>query len=352
MAGQATFDPNAPAQPGSGIFGLPYAEDEALVVLLPVPWEATTSYGGGTAHGPEAILEASKQVDLYDLDVEKPYQAGVHMRPIAEDVLAKSDAAKALAKPVIEAGGAGDRADLQAKLAQVNEMSAELDQWVFAQSKRILDAGKILGVVGGDHSVPFGAMKAAAERSKKGIGVLHFDAHSDTRDAYEGFARSHASIMFNVLNEIPGVKRLVQVGIRDVCEEEIAFCKEQGERVRMFSDRDLALAKHAGDPFVKSAKAIADALPDEVWVSFDIDGLDPRFCPHTGTPVPGGLDVQEVITILREVAKSRRIVGFDLNEVAPNLEDEGDEWDGNVGARMLYKLIGFTLASQGRTKLL
>jgi agmatinase len=182
---------------------------------------------------------------------------------------------------------------------------------------------------------------------------LHFDAHSDTRRAYEGFEHSHASIMFNVLERIPGVKKLVQVGIRDVCEEEIDYNKSQGSRVRTFTDRDLVKRRHAGEPFATTVKDIVKELPDEVWVSFDIDGLDQRFCPHTGTPVPGGLDTHEVVAILRGVAQAgKRIVGFDLNEVAPNPSDDADEWDGNVGARMLYKLIAFTLASQGKAKLL
>jgi agmatinase len=159
--------------------------------------------------------------------------------------------------------------------------------------------------------------------------------------------------MFNVLERVPAVKKLVQVGIRDVCEEEIEYCRGQGTRVKMFTDRDLARRRHAGETFANIVQAIVKELPEDVWVSFDIDGLDPRFCPHTGTPVPGGLDMHEVAAILREVARAgRRIVGFDLNEVAPNTSDPDDEWDGNVGARMLFKLVAFTLASQGKAKLL
>lgn len=346
-----TFDPNAPAQPGSGIFGLPFEERDALVVLLPVPWEATTSYGGGAADGPAAILSASAQVDLYDLDVEKPYAPGIYMKPESDVVRGYNGRAKALASRVIEAGGTGGDAELERALAEVNELSTRVNAWVEAETKAILDAGKVIGVVGGDHSVPFGAMAALAARTTS-FGVLHFDAHSDTRRAYEGFVDSHASIMFNVLERIPAVERLVQVGIRDVCEEEIAFCRAQGDRVRMFTDRDLARKKQSGTPFVDVAREIVRALPDDVWVSFDIDGLDPRFCPHTGTPVPGGLDTHEVVAILRElVLAKKRIVGFDLNEVAPNPSDPEDEWDGNVGARMLYKLVGFTLASLGKARL-
>ena len=346
------FDPNAPAQPGSGVFGLPHTEEEALVVLVPVPWEATTSYGGGAGDGPRAIRDASAQVDLYDLDVEKPYVPGIHMLDEAEEIVTRNTEAKALAQKVIEAGGAGDDAALAQDLAKVNALSLEVNRWVERETARLLDAGKIVGIVGGDHSVPYGALAALAKKHPQ-FGVLHFDAHSDTRHAYEGFAHSHASIMNNVLVDNAAVQKLVQVGIRDVCEEEIEFCRAQGKRVRMFSDRDLARRRQAGETFLATAKEIVAELPDNVWVSFDIDGLDPRFCPHTGTPVPGGLDTHEVVAILRELARSgRTIVGFDLNEVAPNAADPDDEWDGNVGARMLYKLIAFTLASQGRAKLL
>ena len=346
------FDPNAPARPGSGVFGLPHSESEALVVLLPVPWEATTSYGGGASDGPKAILAASAQVDLFDLDVEKPYALGIHMVPEAEVIITANGEGKALAEKIVEAGGAGTEPELLRSLARVNELSEQVNAWVEKETARLLDAGKIVGIVGGDHSVPYGALKAMAAR-RPSFGILHFDAHSDTRRAYEGFVHSHASILFNVLDQIPQVTKVVQVGIRDLCEEEVAFGNSQGARVRMFSDRELVKRRHGGEPFARTVEAIVKELPDEVWVSFDIDGLDPRFCPHTGTPVPGGLDMSEVIAILREVARAgRRILGFDLNEVAPNASDENDQWDGNVGARMLYKLIGFTLASQGRAQLL
>lgn len=346
------FDPNAPAQPGSGIFGLPHTEEEALVVLVPVPWEATTSYGGGAAEGPNAILEASKQVDLYDLDVDRPYQHGIFMRKIPAEVHAWSEAGKALAHRVIEHGGAGKDRSLLDAITSVNHLSDDVNKHVQREVESVLAKEKIVGVVGGDHSVPFGALKAMAAHEKS-FGVLHFDAHSDTRIAYEGFAHSHASIMYNVLESIPEVTKLVQVGIRDVCEQEVEYTKSQGDRVAVFYDRDLTRRKMEGEAFGPIARTIAAALPDRVWVSFDIDGLDPRYCPNTGTPVPGGLELSEAIAILREVVRAgKRIVGFDLNEVAPNVDDENDEWDGNVGARLLYKLIAFTLASRGKAAIL
>lgn len=352
MTHPTDFDPNAPAQADAGIYGLPHSFEEAKLVFLPVPWEATTSYGGGTSEGPAAILDASFQVDLHDLDVTNPWKAGFFMQDESDDVHAWNEEAKAEAAKVIEAGGDVEGDDeLEDALARVNALGAKLNAFVEAESAKILAAGKILGIVGGDHSVPLGGMKALAARTGE-FGILHIDAHSDTRNAYEGFEFSHASIMHNVLTRIPEVTKLVQVGIRDVCDEEMEFVASQGKRVHMVSDRALSRAKMEGTPFATLARAIVKELPQKVWVSFDIDGLDPRFCPHTGTPVPGGLDFQEAVFLLGEIVRAgKTIVAFDLNEVAPNLADEDDEWDANVGARMLYKLAGFTLASQGFAKL-
>ncbi len=232
----------------------------------------------------------------------------------------------------------------------MNELSHKVNQVVYEQTKSILAQGKIAALIGGDHSVPFGAFKAITEKTP-GIGILHFDAHSDTRKAYEGFEHSHASIMHNTLEQIPGVKKLVQVGIRDFCEEEVDYCRTQGHRVKIFFDAHIARRKIEGESWKKITAEIVSQLPQQVWISFDIDGLDPKFCPNTGTPVPGGLDYHEANYVLRALVESgRKIVGFDLNEVAP--DPNGSEWDANVGARLLYKLTAWTLASQGKAKMM
>ncbi len=342
------FDPNSASSPDSGIFGLPHGEAESAIVLLPVPWEATTSYGGGTSNGPGAILEASRQVDLFDLDVLRPYEAGIHALKESSEVRSWNERAKAEAQKIIAVGGdIGADKKLLGALESVNRMGADLNEYVRGQTRRLYDAGKIPGVVGGDHSVPYGAIQAAAEKHSS-FGILHFDAHSDTRDAFEGFTWSHASIMRNVLRSVAPVTKLVQVGIRDVCEQEIEFCRSQGARVRTFFDAELAARRFRCDAWAKTADEIVSSLPDSVWISFDIDGLDPRFCPHTGTPVPGGLDFQEANWLIGAVARSgRKIIGFDLNEVAPGADDE---WDANVGARLLYKICAWTLLSQGKAK--
>ncbi len=343
------FDPNSAATDGSNIFGLPFKEEEAVVVYLPVPWEATTSYGAGTAAAPAAILEASRQVDLYDFDVLRPYEPGLFMRPEPKQVRDWNRRARAAAKKVIAAGGTGESKALQKSADAVNALSEKLNAWVYGETSALLDRGKIVGIVGGDHSTPYGAIRAAAE-SHPGLGLLHFDAHHDLREAYEGFTHSHASIFYNVLKDTPEVGRLVQVGVRDFCEDERSFCASQGRRVSVFYDGDLARRRFSGEPWAEIAAEIVAQLPETVWVTVDIDGLDPRFCPNTGTPVPGGIDFRELNHVLGEVARSgRRIVGFDLVEVAPG-KDAG-QWDANVGARLLYKLSAWALASQGRVKL-
>lgn len=344
-----TIDPNAPASPDSGIFGLPFTEQDARLVLLPVPWEATTSYGGGTVNGPAALLRASHQLDLCDRELEKPYEAGICLLEENQQIRALNEEARGLAAQIIEAGGVISNQKLAMALSRVNELSGQLNTFVRDEARRILKSGKILGLVGGDHSTPFGAIQAVAEQEKD-FGILHIDAHFDLRKAFEGFEFSHASIFYNVLDKIPEVKRLVSVGIRDFCEEELAYLKSQNGRAQVFFDAELAELVLEGKAWSAVCKQIISALPDKVWISFDIDGLDPSLCSLTGTPVPGGLSFSQIGILLRLLTQSgKKILGFDLCEVgAPeNFPENSNEWDANVGMRVLYKLCGWTLASQG-----
>jgi len=337
----ADFDPNAPASPDAGIFCLPSTPDDAGVILIPVPWDMTTSYKAGAANGPRAIFQASQQIDLYDIETGRPYRAGIAMLPESSEVRAWNTEGRALAEAVIAQGGVA-----KGGAPRVDELGGQLNTWLRDETARWLDAGRVVGVVGGDHAAPFGAIEAVAKRHQ-GVGVLHVDAHADLRDAYEGFAWSHASIMFNVLQHVPDVSRIVQVGIRDMSEGEAAVIAGSSGRVITHHDANLRAARFRGDTWAHQCQQIIGALPDEVYISFDIDGLDPTLCPNTGTPVPGGLSFGEATFLIGEVARSgRRIVGFDLNEVAPGRD--GDEWDGNVGMRLLYKLIGWTLRSRGQ----
>jgi agmatinase len=338
------FDPNAAALPGSGIFGLSSTPADAKVHLIPVPFEATTSYGGGTSRGPAAILNASRQVDLYDLDCGPAYEAGIILLPESRRIQELNHRAKKAAQAVIKKGGdAANDPSLRAKLDEVNRASEDVNRIVARATGDALDQGRLVGIVGGDHAAPYGAIEVLASRMP-GMGILHVDAHCDLRPAYEGFTWSHASIMRNVHDRLPGVARIVQVGIRDASTEELELV-ERSERIKIHRDGDLARAELSGKSFADSARRIVADLPAQVYVSFDVDGLDPALCPHTGTPVPGGLSFRQAVFLLDEVVRAgRRIVGFDLCEVAPG--PDGDEWDANVGARILYKLIGFALRSR------
>jgi agmatinase len=207
-----------------------------------------------------------------------------------------------------------------------------------------MNQGKMVALLGGDHSTPFGFMQALAEKYPA-FGILQIDAHADLRNAYEGFTYSHASIMHNALG-LSQVSKLVQVGIRDYCEEEVNVMREQKDRVVTFFDRDIKQEQYNGKTWAQQAEHIVSQLPENVYISFDIDGLDQKLCPNTGTPVAGGFEFEQAAYLIHTVVKSgKKIIGLDLNEVAPG---EHDEWDANVGARMLLRMCNCMALSNHR----
>ncbi len=327
------FDPNGLAT-GDTVFGLPFKEKHAEVVILPVPWEVTVSYGSGTAMGPEAILEASKQVDLYDPYIRDAWKMGLYMRKVDERLKSKSEKYRDKAMSYLSALEFGD-VDQSAKeqLTKINKACQKMVRWVEEQTAELIESGKKVLLLGGDHSTPLGYLNILAQ--KHNFGILHIDAHADLRDAYEGFTYSHASIMTNALKN-DSVKRLVQVGIRDYCEEEVEAIENSGGRIVTYFDRDLKQAQFKGETWSEQVERILADLPQKVYVSFDIDGLDPKLCPNTGTPVAGGFETEEVLYLLEQLHQSgKEIIGMDLNEVAPGPHSD---WDANVGARLLYRM--------------
>ena len=333
----AQFDPNGPGQKDSNLFGLPFDADESDLVILPVPWEVTVSYRRGTAHGPEAIKDASLQVDLYDTDFPECWKQGICMLPIDEELQRINTELRDRAERHIHSLSEGTDENLDFEILNViNNACEQMIRWVEEQTALLLDQGKRVGLLGGDHSTPLGFMKALSKRYPS-FGILQLDAHMDLRNAYEGFTYSHASIMYNALL-LPQVSKLVQVGIRDYCQEELDFANSNSTRVVTFFDEDLKTENYEGISWKYQVQKILSELPEFVYISFDIDGLDPKLCPNTGTPVAGGMEYQEAVYLLRELARSgKKIIGFDLNEVAPG----SDEWDANVGARILLKLCAF-----------
>jgi agmatinase len=345
MADLSTFNPNDLGNPNLNIFGLPFTEDDARLVILPVPWEVTVSYNAGTARAADHIFTASLQVDLFDLEMKDLWKQGIYMRPTDKKILTKSDFLRKEAELYISYIAQGDIVSdnkfMCKTLRDINEGSLFLNNWVYEQTKDLLEKGKLVAVLGGDHSTPLGYFKAIAEKHED-FGILQIDAHMDLRKAYEGFNYSHASIMYNALEEIPQIKKLVQVGIRDFCDEEFDYMNNSAGRVVSFFDKDIKEKQYEGEVWKNIVDDIVNQLPQHVFISFDIDGLNPKLCPHTGTPVHGGFEVQEIYYLFKKVVQSgRKIIGFDLNEVGVS----HDEWDENVGARILYKLCNILTAS-------
>lgn len=338
------FDPNGVGVDNGTYYGLPFTPERARLVLLSAPWDVTVSYGAGTAFAPDALIEASTQLDLYDASAPGAWREGIATADIDYSLQEESQRLRADAEKVIrhlEEGGDPSDERIERRIRRVNEGCAAMNENIRRQADEWLGRGKIVGLVGGDHATPYGLIRAVAAREER-FGILHIDAHRDLRAAYEGFGYSHASIMYNVLRDVPQATRLVQVGVRDFCDAEAELAARDG-RIRSFDSRSLARAAFEGVCWAEQCRRIVAELPEAVYVSFDIDGLSPELCPHTGTPVPGGLGFEQAVCLLECVVDSgRRIVGFDLVEVVPSA---GDRTDAVVGARILYKLCGLTLKS-------
>jgi len=329
------FNPNGVASKGK-LFGLPFTPETAEIVIIPVPWDVTTSFKDGTSLGPNAILNVSSQIDLHIPDIPDAWKMGIAMLPIDEEWMKKNSEARKYAVQYIRYLE-GEEVKLKYKdiniiLKNINALSDNINDWVYARSAEILDANKIPAVLGGDHSSPYGLIKAINDRHED-FAVLQIDAHADLRHAYEGFNHSHASIMNNAL-ALDNVSRLIQVGIRDLCEQEHEKINND-TRIITFFDQQIKKQMLEGVLWSTIVHDIIDKLPDQIYISLDIDGLDPTLCPNTGTPVPGGMSFDQLIYLLKSIAESgKKILGFDICEVSGN---QG-EWDAIVGSRLLYYL--------------
>jgi len=345
MVDLSTFDSDGVGNPNNNIFGLPFTEDEARLVIVPIPWEVTVSYCAGTARAPEHVFKASLQVDLFDPEIPDGWKQGFYMRHSDKKILLKSDYLRKEAELYIDYISKGEKVSdnkfMCKGLREINEGSLFMNNWVYEQTSTLLKKGKLVGLLGGDHSTPLGFFKAIAEHHGD-FGILQIDAHCDLRVGYEDFKYSHASIMYNALTEIPELKKLVQVGVRDYGKSEWDYIADSNGRVTTYFDRDLKSRQYEGETWKHICDEIVNRLPQKVYISFDVDGLDPKLCPNTGTPVQGGLETEQVNYLFRKIIQSgRQLIGFDLNEIGVGEND----WDANVGARELFKLCNLLIAS-------
>ncbi len=334
------FNPNDIGLDNGNLFGLPSNFAESEIIVFPIPWDVTVSYGDGTSEAPEMIREESMQVDLYDLEYGNFWKKGICYLKSSEEILSKCKQFRPYAIESIKLLEKGytseDNEVLRKNTEKVNQVCKEMVSWVYSESTKVLNEGKKMVLLGGDHSTPLGYLMALNDKYES-FGILQIDAHCDLRNSYEGFEYSHASIMYNAL-KLNNISNLVQVGIRDFCEDEIEYAKTSTKNVEIYFDRNLQYQKLEGKTWKTICEEIVTKLPKRVYISFDIDGLNPSYCPNTGTPVAGGLEVDEVFYLFNLLKKSGiEIIGMDLNEVG------NDVWDANVGARILYRMIGLWL---------
>lgn len=338
-----TFDPNDIGVKNGNIFGFPVTENEAEIVIIPVPWDVTASYRKGTSKAPGQILEASTQLDFFHSNYEGAHKIKVYMSPISEDMQSINEDMKNKSIEYLrflEDGGEVVRdSEYSLFLEAANEAHENITDAVYDKATNIMNASKIPAVLGGEHSAPLGLIKALGTKFSS-FGVLQLDAHADLRSEYEGFHQSHASIFHNVLEQIPQVSQVVQVGIRDLSDAESERINHD-DKLMTYFDWQLKEERFNGRFWQQQVQEIIAELPQNVYISFDIDCLKPSLCPNTGTPVPGGFEFEEISYLLHQLAASgKSIIGFDLCEVGDG------EWDAMVGARCLWELVVSTQISR------
>ncbi|HEU4400885.1 MAG TPA: agmatinase [Candidatus Polarisedimenticolia bacterium] len=272
--------------------------DRARLVMIPVPYDRTASYQKGTADGPLAILEASTHMELWDDELGlEPCVIGIHTSP-----------------PV-----SGNEDPPEVMVRKVEEATA-----------RYLGMGKMPVVLGGEHSVSVGAIRAY-ERKYPRLSVVQLDAHGDLRDSFEGSIYNHACVMRRFAGRLP----TLQIGIRSLSKEEADFIREK--RLAVISAREF-MRRPEG-----SLEAV-DRLTDEIYLTIDVDYFDPAIMPGTGTPEPGGPGWHETLDFIRALCRRKRVVGFDVNELRPIEDDRSSEF---LAAKLVYKIIAYRFFAEG-----
>lgn len=327
------FDPEGVGLKNGNIFGFPYTEEEAEVLIIPVTWDATASFGKGTSEGPGAILEASAQLDFYHPECENAWERKIHMLPISADLLEVNQHFVSQTEEYIsylEEGGKLENApSFKVLLEEVENAQKNIQKGLYDRVKNALEKGKFPIALGGEHSISLGAIQACSEIYPD-LTIVQLDAHADLRIAYEGFKQSHASIMYNAL-QLDRVRKIRSLGIRDVANSEVKIAQKERVNTHYGWEIDTQLFKG------KSWDAICDEmlknLKGPIYLTVDIDVLDPSYCPGTGTPVPGGWSFSQLEYLFSKMRKNQlNIVACDLVEVGKS------DVDANVGARVLWDM--------------
>jgi len=336
------FAPDEVLSEDMNIFGMPFTEEEADIIIIPVNWDVSVSYKDGTSNAPQAVKKAAVQIETFDKEYENAWHSGFYMSDVDASLVEKNKEVRQKAVNHIEHISSQPRDFSRSNLKYINDACQALTKNIENKAIKLLNQKKIVGVLGGDHSSPLGLIRALSAHHE-GFSILQIDAHADLREAYEGFEYSHASVMHNAL-KLSAVKKLVQVGVRDFGKNEMHTINNSAGRIKTFFDADIKARMFEGATWRCIVDEIVTALEEKVYISFDIDGLSLEFCGHTGTPVPGGLSYNEAVYLIKRIVESKKkIIGFDLCEVGVS-ESEIDEC---VAARILYKLCCATAVSNG-----
>lgn len=265
--------------------------EQSLFHVIPVPLEASVSYGGGTAGGPFAILTASQQLEAWDGE-SFPLDRGIHTTA------------------AVRCSG------------RIEEILGRIQERV----DKSLGTGAVPVVLGGEHTVTLGALRALKTRGKKAFGIVQFDAHADLRDTYQADPFSHACVMRRALDELD--LPLFQIGVRAFSHEEHELRRE---RKIPFLDPAAVFRGQVPDPLLPAG------FPETIYITFDVDGLDPSVIRATGTPVPGGIGWHDAVFLLEKIISGRRVMGFDVVELAPVPGDHASDF---AAARLVYTIMG------------
>ena len=324
------------------LFGRASSYEESKLILLSVPWSATASFGGGADKGPEMIAQASSQMDFFSIEAGDVRNQGICLLSPPDSLKTLNQKTREKALPVIALEEAAPGNFPKTLIDEINQSCGQMVKWVYEETKKIYKSDKKFGLVGGDHSTSEGAIRYFSEAYQGDFGILHIDAHADLRKSYQGFCHSHASVMYNVIHQPHPPIALVQLGVRDYCEEEYLFIKEN-KNIHTFFDSKIKAAIFEGKTWKSFIDSLIQLLPENIYISLDVDGLEPHLFPHTGTPVPGGLSFEQTDYLLERLSQSHcRVIGFDLVEVAAP-DGKTHIWDAQTGARLLYKLCQTTL---------
>lgn len=332
-------------------FGAKTTLKQAELILIPVPWEVTTSYGGGTSQGPDLIRKACFQLDFFNPELKCAYNHKIHFEKTDPLIQSLGKEARVWAKD-IQKNWKEDTVLNKKQLAlceKVNQASESLQDWLYEKSSKLFQEDKIPALVGGDHSVSEGLVRLIGEKLKGEYSILHLDAHADLRESYQGFKYSHASVMHNILNLPFPPKKLIQVGIRDLCETEYKKISNS-KTISCFFDVDLSFRLFSGEKWADLCQEIVKSLSSEVYVSLDVDALSWHYAPGTGTPVPGGLSFNQLLYLFSEIKRQKkRLIAFDVVETAGGEQPNSfSEWNGNVSARLIYYLAGLVLLTHNK----